>query len=349
MDLNETLKESYQSEEIRRKALAAAKREEQIALLKRKLHNAECTPEEYLAEVENHMRLLQNENRQLAPMRARIDELLDIKEKNEAEIAALKYDNKNLQERLEAERIRHALELENLRLKYETEIRELKEKYEAEICELKENYETKLRELEEKYETEIRELKESYEKEICELKETYEKEIRELKEKYEAELCKLKENHEAEICELKEGHETEISELKAKHETEILECERQWKERLAFAEDGARLKEEQFDEKLKEVKNLLSESEAKCGELDEKCEALLEKNRFCEARLKGRQWQSGEPFAEEAFTEKEDFDELEKELEAFMNFYDDRWDKVKKKIRKRLLNYQSLKGRTGKN
>ena len=42
------------------------------------------------------------------------------------------------------------------------------------------------------------------------------------------------------------------------------------------------------------------------------------------------------------------FRKLEKELEAFMNFYDNRWDKVKKKIRKRLLNYQSLKERTGK-
>ncbi len=42
--------------------------------------------------------------------------------------------------------------------------------------------------------------------------------------------------------------------------------------------------------------------------------------------------------------DKESFDELEKELEAFVNFYDQRWGKVKKSIRKKLLSYQSLKG-----
>ena len=261
LGLNESLKERHQAEEMKRKALAAEKREEQLAILKRKLQNAECTAEEYLAEAENHIRLLQSDNRQLVPMSKRIGELLDIRKKNEAEIFALTEENGSLQQSLEEKEIQHTLAL----------------------------------------------------------------------------------------AALKEAHEAEMRELALQHEKKLQEMEAQYEARLAEMEEQTRLKEEKFEEKLKEAKDLLSANEAKYEEMDQKCEALLERNRFCEARLKGRQWQNGESFDEEAFTEKEDFDELEKELEAFMNFYDDRWDKVKKKIRKRLLNYQSLKGRTGKN
>ncbi|MBR7161175.1 MAG: DUF2357 domain-containing protein [Clostridia bacterium] len=249
LGLNETLKDRYQTEEIKRKALLIEQREEQLAVLKRKLHNAEISAEEYLLETEKHMRLLQNDNRQIVPMRSRIEELLDFKSQSETVISSLKDEAKALETLMETERMQHA----------------------------------------------------------------------------------------SELAELRAAHEKRISELKQAHA-----------ETLAEAEAQMRRMDAQYGEKLNGLKDLLSENEAKTEELNQKCEALTERNRFCEARLKGRQWQSGEPFDEAAFTEKEDFDELEKELEAFMNFYDDRWDKVKKKIRKRLLNYQSLKGRTGK-
>ncbi len=271
LGLNEKLKNRYQSEEIKRKALLIAQREEQLAVLKRKLQNAQTTPEEYLLEVEKHMRLLQNENRQIIPMRNRMDELLDIKSKNEAEIAELKDETQALQEQLETESVQHELALKALTSEYEDNLQKREQKFESEIRELNRQHEMNLREVEQQ--------------------------------------CNL---------------------------------------RMESMEEQLRRKEEQCDAKLNESKDLLSESEAKYAELNQKYEALLEHNRFCEARLKGRQWQSGEPFEEEAFTEREDFDELEKELEAFIHFYDDRWDKVKKKIRKKLLSYQSLKGRTGK-
>ena len=272
LGLNEKLKYRYQSEEVKRKALLIAQREEQLEILKRKLQNAETTPEEYLLEVEKHMRLLQNDNRQIVPMRNRMDELLDLKLKNETEIAELKEETKILQEQLETESIQHEIALKTLTSAYEEKFKELEQEQEEKISELTLQHEISLRELEQE--------------------------------------CNL---------------------------------------RLETMEEQMRHKEEQCDEKLQEAKNLLTENEAKYDELNQKYEALLDHSRFCEARLKGKQWQSGEPFDEDAFTEQEDFDELEKELEAFIHFYDDRWDKVKKKIRKKLLNYQSLKGRTGKN
>ena len=47
----------------------------------------------------------------------------------------------------------------------------------------------------------------------------------------------------------------------------------------------------------------------------------------------------------EAFTDKERFDRLEREYEAFARFYKRQWKQTKKEIRKSLLNYAALKGR----
>ncbi|MBQ3490850.1 MAG: hypothetical protein IJA86_09695 [Clostridia bacterium] len=257
--LNEKLKERYQAEELQRQARLIEQREDQLAILRRKVENSESTPEEYILEVEKHMRLLQNDNRQIAPLRSRIDELFEIKEKNDAEISSLKGENKELQEQMETQENSHALALQSMKSECDALVREYIHK----------------------------------------------------------------------------------------HEEEIYDMEQQCNWRLESLEEQMLRKEEQYDQSMEDAKERIQESEKKYDELNKKYEALLERNRFCEARLKGRKCQSGEPFGENEFTEKEDFDELEKELEAFVNFYDDRWNKVKKKIRKKLLNYQALKGRNG--
>jgi hypothetical protein len=45
------------------------------------------------------------------------------------------------------------------------------------------------------------------------------------------------------------------------------------------------------------------------------------------------------------FTEKETFDVLEKEFEAFERFYNSQWSKTKRKIRKSILSFDNLTGR----
>ena len=47
-------------------------------------------------------------------------------------------------------------------------------------------------------------------------------------------------------------------------------------------------------------------------------------------------------------TDKDSFDELERELEAFVALYGRVWKKTKRKIRKDLLNLKSIKGESGK-
>jgi hypothetical protein len=74
---------------------------------------------------------------------------------------------------------------------------------------------------------------------------------------------------------------------------------------------------------------------------------LIEEKRICEARIKALRSINGEAVSENEFTEKEDFDELEREFEAFNRFYKSKWSGAKKSIRKKLLNFESLKGNKG--
>ena len=50
----------------------------------------------------------------------------------------------------------------------------------------------------------------------------------------------------------------------------------------------------------------------------------------------------------EAMTDKDSFDELERELTAFIGLYEKVWKQTKRKIRKDLLNPKYIKGESGK-
>ena len=99
---------------------------------------------------------------------------------------------------------------------------------------------------------------------------------------------------------------------------------------------------------MKLVREKLCESEEALSLAKRERDDLSERNLVCEARIKALRSADGEAFDENAFTDAEDFNELERELEAFVKFYDERWGIAKKAIRKKLLSYQSLKGRNGR-
>ena len=50
----------------------------------------------------------------------------------------------------------------------------------------------------------------------------------------------------------------------------------------------------------------------------------------------------------EAMTDKDSFDELERELTAFIGLYEKVWKQTKRKIRKDILNPKYIKGQSGK-
>ena len=102
-----------------------------------------------------------------------------------------------------------------------------------------------------------------------------------------------------------------------------------------------------------ELAALRAEIDRKQAELDNAHTAYAEltvENRLLHAQVLGqRALQKGVTPAEmEAMTDKDGFDELERELEAFIRLYEKVWKQTKRKIRKDLLNPKYIKGQSGK-
>ena len=77
---------------------------------------------------------------------------------------------------------------------------------------------------------------------------------------------------------------------------------------------------------------------------------MAEEKRLLEARVLGQRALNGEITSAdmENMTDKESFDELERQLDAFVRLYEKVWSKTKRKIRKDLLNLKHIKGQSGK-
>lgn len=175
---------------------------------------------------------------------------------------------------------------------------------------------------------------------------------------HEKEKTEMRAAHEEQLYQLVTRHEADLSDLKAKCEERIRENDARRAEEMRVREETMRAEREQLEGKLsamdarygKELSILrddLRRSESILGQVVGERNRLSEENVICKARIHALQAQSGASFEADAFTEKEDFNELERELEAFVKFYEARWRITKKSIRKKLLSYQSLKGRNG--
>ena len=132
------------------------------------------------------------------------------------------------------------------------------------------------------------------------------------------------------------GHDEELKALENQCNERIIDIKRQMQETA-----------DKLNRDIRDARQSLKENITKLDALNEEYEKLTEEKRFCEARIIALRTLSGETFNEDDFTEHESFNELEKELEAFINFYEGRWDIAKSKIRKKLLNFKTLKGRNG--
>ena len=281
LGLEELLKERFDREEQRRKAEEIQKKQEQLAMLKKRLAHMEITPEEYILALEKQVKLLHNDNRQIVPLRDRVLQLEQSEADLKAQLEALhaEYDELNLL--LESTIEEHARELERQAQKYDERIHEIYVAHEQELDRLTAQYKEHL-------ET----MRQQHSQEVASLTDTYEKRLQELDER-------------------------------------MQETERSLKQQLA------------------DVSSQLDESDHRYDVLENKYFSLTQEKRVCEARIKALLVESGHEYSDNAYTDQAAFDELERELEAFVNFYEDRWGKVKKKIRKQLLNYQSLKGQKG--
>ena len=127
---------------------------------------------------------------------------------------------------------------------------------------------------------------------------------------------------------LNEAHSAEKSALAA--ETEAL--------RSRHSEELAALREE-----LNRKQNELNRARVAYAELEAE-------KRLLHARVLGQRARAKDvtPAELEAMTDKDSFDELERELEAFVALYGKVWKQTKRKIRKDLLNPKYIKGESGK-
>lgn len=256
LGLEDTLKNRFDANEDKRRAEHIRQKEEQLLLLKRRLSHMEISPDEYIFELEKQLKLVQNENRQIAPLRNRVEELKQIETDLTNEIKSLKDESEAIREQIQANEAKHAQEIEAMKLECNERINENLSKHEEEMRKLEKNFNTYL------------------------------------------------------------------EELKA----------------------NMREKENEFNNKLSQANQTIRERDEALEALRAERDALKEENRVSEARIKALRLAKGERYEDDEFTDHESFDELEMELEAFVKFYEDRWGKAKKKIRKKLLNYQSLKG-----
>ena len=260
LGIEQELKERFDELERQRRAESIRQKQEQLAILKKRLANMEITPEEYILALEKQLKLVQNDNRQIQPMRERIAELEGIEQDLTERVASLEEECAGLQEQIALERAAHEQEIENLKQEFNERIHDM--------------------------------------------------------------LLK---------------HEEEMRELQATYNRHLEEVNAQMHEM-----------ERALQEKISQTAQKLHESEAACSMLQTQNKTLQDAQIVYEARIKALYAESGK-YGEDDFTDKESFDQLEREMEALVNYYDERWGKVKKKIRKKLLNYQSLKGQNRHN
>jgi chromosome segregation ATPase len=102
-----------------------------------------------------------------------------------------------------------------------------------------------------------------------------------------------------------------------------------------------------------ELAALREELNRKQGELNRARAAYTEleaEKRLLHAQVLGQRARAKDvtPAELEAMTDKDSFDELERELEAFVALYGKVWKQTKRKIRKDLLNPKYIKGESGK-
>ena len=158
-----------------------------------------------------------------------------------------------------------------------------------------------------------------------------------------------------------EGFDGERAVLEAEHVQALQEADlRHRHDRSRLMEEHAREldAEETRMEALRarhreEISSMEARIAAKQAEVERFAAAydeLVEETRLLRARVLGKRMLEGDVTSAdmEAMTDEEGFDELERELDAFVKLYGKVWRKTKRKIRKDLLNPKYIKGQSGK-
>ncbi len=312
--LNQQLKKNYLREEELRKVEKIRARAERIEALKRKLKNSEISIEEYTVTLEDQLRDLAGEADRAEAL---LEELNTEREKN-----------KNL-ERLVKEQSETIAQLhsyiEELKHKHFEEIRRLKKEHEDEMHALILKHEAEMQACIEKYENEIRELNERHAEELqrereaaAEAARRHAEELEETRRLARERIEQIQSEHAAAIAEITSKHSAEIQEMESRHAAAVQEAENR------------------HNAIITETEGMLSSCKTELQHSKKLYSALLEQSRLDKARIKALGGIT------ENYTDRENFNELEREYNAFTRIYKQQWELTKKEIKKKHLNLKNL-------
>jgi len=207
----------------------------------------------------------------------------------------------------------------------------------------------RLSETVEKYGAEIESLNLAMEN----LKQEHFEEIQRIHREHEDAMHELIVKHENAMHELTVKHAQETARLVEEHNDEIQKMNDEAKQTRERHEEELRKTQHQADEELQRVKselnlqiedmrNQLAASSEELSDVKEEYLELMEAKRLTEARLKSYSGISVDA------TDRESFNELEREYQAFTRVYKEHWKITKNNIKKKHLNMNNLKGQKEK-
>jgi hypothetical protein len=141
--------------------------------------------------------------------------------------------------------------------------------------------------------------------------------------------------------------EQENEQRHRREQTHLMDA--QTAEKAAWAEKAEAERADRRDE-VAALKAEIARKQAEIDRISADFEALTAEKRLLHAQVLGQRAARKGVTPEEmaAMTDKDSFDELERELEAFTKLYERVWKQTKRKIRKDLLNPKYIKGQSGK-
>lgn len=340
----------------------------QIDGLKQEINELNRKIEELKLEIEDLFKEIARLNQKY------IDDIAALKKKHAQEILELKAAH---QKEIEELNELHQNEINELVNNYEAKIAELINSYETQISNLINSYETQINDLTNSYENQILDLTNSYENRIVEINETHAQEIRYINETHEKEVNDINESHLQYVNDLNQRHEITVKSLEQRYideresivnnyETQVTSLnsrlnnlnDRYNEDTKNYSDkvnnllgqiDDAKDKRSKlifkFEEKLGDMKqdylDKISDNETQCADYVNKVEAekkaLIRQRDLALAELRSVRIKNGLVTPCEDLVSRERFEELEREFEAFNQFFKEQWSITKKAIRKQLL------------
>lgn len=307
LGIKSDLKARYELEEEKRRLADIDNKKSQLRALAKRLAKSEISIEEYVAALEKQVKSMSSECEKMPPL---LDELERLRNSERAlsDLASdLKKKNEKLKAELAAQEIRHR-----------EEIARIKEEHARHIASINEAHAREIYDLNQKHMWEITGIKTAHAEEIQRINEANAAELLRMREEYEASLGEARAEFDRLVSEEREAHAAQINAINAQ---------------IFAANEAQRVAVAEANRQVEKHRKMLDLAVANY-------KAVAEERTFLKARVKTMLLESGNLVGD--FTTKENFDELEREFDAFSKFYKMEWKKTKKTIRKKYLTKEAL-------